>query len=96
MYIIKCKSISNIVLYKEWIVFYRKITICTNYNSNLTEIRAAVLSSTTGLHKFMFGDDQIKHFYEVPQHPTTKSQILLSIKIRSSKHNDVLTGNQTG
>lgn len=56
-YIIKWKSISNIVLYMEQIIFYRKIPIYTNYNSNLTEIKAG---STTDLHKFMFWDNQNK------------------------------------
>lgn len=56
-YIIKWKSISNIVLYMEQIIFYRKIPIYTNCNSNLTEIKAG---STTDLHKFMFWDNQNK------------------------------------
>lgn len=58
MYIIKCKSISNVVLYKEQIILYRKITIYTNSNSNLTKIRAGI---ATDLCKFMFWDDQNKH-----------------------------------
>lgn len=61
MYITNCKSISNILLYKDQIIFYRKITIYTNYNSNLTKVRAAVLSSITGFCKFMFEDDKNKH-----------------------------------
>lgn len=58
MYIIKCKSISNIILYKEQIIFYRKITISTDYNSNLTEIRVV---STTDVQGFTFWNNQNKH-----------------------------------
>lgn len=58
MYIIKCKSMSNIVLYKKQIIFYRKITISTDYDSNLTEIRAV---STTDVQGFMFWNNQNKH-----------------------------------
>lgn len=49
---------SNIVLYKKQIIFYRKITISTDYDSNLTEIRAV---STTDVQGFMFWNNQNKH-----------------------------------